>query len=129
MRRLLLLVQKTFRHAGRSFVHSRVFSGCRSKISDSPFLSYHFHYATLQLYWSKKLSIHYFNHMARRSTAKKSNRGFRAMKDKKRQREIASAGGKAAHEKGTAHTFSSAEAKRAGRKGGRARSKKRASRK
>jgi hypothetical protein len=46
------------------------------------------------------------------------------MKDKKRQREIASAGGKAAHAKGTAHKFTSAEAKRAGRKGGRARSRK-----
>ena len=36
-----------------------------------------------------------------------------------RRREIASLGGKAAHVKGTAHKFDSAEAKRAGEKGGR----------
>jgi general stress protein YciG len=47
----------------------------------------------------------------------KSNRGFASMNDEK-QREIASKGGKAAHEKGTAHEFSSAEARKAGRKGG-----------
>jgi general stress protein YciG len=44
-------------------------------------------------------------------------RGFAAM-DKERQREIASKGGKAAHEKGTAHEFTSDEAREAGRKGG-----------
>jgi general stress protein YciG len=56
-------------------------------------------------------------------TAKKgsSNRGFASM-DPQRQREIASAGGKAAHEKGTAHEFTSEEAREAGRKGGQARS-------
>jgi general stress protein YciG len=48
-----------------------------------------------------------------------SRRGFAAM-DKEKQREIASKGGKAAHEKGTAHEFSSEEAAAAGRKGGRA---------
>jgi general stress protein YciG len=47
----------------------------------------------------------------------KSNRGFASMADEK-QREIASKGGKAAHEKGTAHEFSPAEARKAGRKGG-----------
>ncbi|WP_437587798.1 KGG domain-containing protein [Sorangium sp. So ce1000] len=46
-----------------------------------------------------------------------NNRGFAAMDDD-RQREIASMGGKAAHEKGTAHEFSSEEAREAGRKGG-----------
>lgn|SRR6185437_16167517 len=46
-----------------------------------------------------------------------SNRGFASMDDEK-QRKIASEGGKAAHEKGTAHEFSSQEAARAGRKGG-----------
>jgi len=46
-----------------------------------------------------------------------SNRGFASMDDDK-QREIASQGGKAAHEKGTAHEFSSEEAREAGRKGG-----------
>ena len=37
-----------------------------------------------------------------------------------RRREIASLGGKAAHVKGTAHKFDSAQAKSAGEKGGRA---------
>ena len=35
-----------------------------------------------------------------------------------RQREIASKGGRAAHEKGTAHEWTPDEARRAGRKGG-----------
>lgn len=42
-----------------------------------------------------------------------SNRGFASM-DPERQREIASEGGRAAHEKGTAHEFTSEEARRAG---------------
>jgi general stress protein YciG len=46
-----------------------------------------------------------------------SNRGFASMDDDK-QREIASEGGRAAHEKGNAHEFDSREAKEAGRKGG-----------
>ena len=46
-----------------------------------------------------------------------SNRGFASM-DEEEQREIASKGGKAAHEKGTAHEFTSEEAREAGRKGG-----------
>jgi general stress protein YciG len=37
------------------------------------------------------------------------------------RREIASKGGKAAHEKGTAHEFTSEEARQAGHKGGLAR--------
>jgi hypothetical protein len=40
--------------------------------------------------------------------------------DQEKQREIASKGGKAAHKKGTAHKFSSEEAKEAGQKGGEA---------
>jgi general stress protein YciG len=48
-----------------------------------------------------------------------SKRGFASM-DEDKQREIASKGGKAAHEKGTAHEFTSAEAREAGRKGGEA---------
>jgi general stress protein YciG len=48
-----------------------------------------------------------------------SNRGFAGM-DEEKQREIASKGGKAAHEKGTAHEFSHEEAVEAGRKGGEA---------
>ncbi len=47
-------------------------------------------------------------------------RGFASMEAEK-QREIASKGGKAAHEKGTAHEFTSEEAAEAGRKGGQAR--------
>lgn len=40
--------------------------------------------------------------------------------DEDKQREIARKGGKAAHEKGTAHQFTSEEAREAGRKGGQA---------
>ena len=49
----------------------------------------------------------------------KSGRGFAAM-DPKRQREIASEGGKAAHLSGNAHEFTTEEARKAGRKGGQA---------
>jgi general stress protein YciG len=48
-----------------------------------------------------------------------SARGFASM-DPQRQREIASLGGRAAHEKGTAHEFTSEEARQAGSKGGQA---------
>ena len=51
--------------------------------------------------------------------ATRRRRGFAAM-DPQKQREIASMGGRAAHEKGTAHEFTSAEASKAGRRGGRA---------
>jgi hypothetical protein len=44
-------------------------------------------------------------------------RGFASM-DAAKQRSIASRGGRAAHEQGTAHEFSSEEARAAGRKGG-----------
>lgn len=47
------------------------------------------------------------------------NRGFASM-DSQKQREIARKGGKAAHQKGTAHEFSADEARVAGRKGGEA---------
>jgi uncharacterized protein len=47
----------------------------------------------------------------------KEDRGFASM-DRLRQREIASKGGKAAHQKGTAHEWTSEEARNAGRKGG-----------
>ena len=47
----------------------------------------------------------------------KGERGFASMDDEK-QREIASKGGEAAHEKGTAHEFTPEEAREAGRKGG-----------
>jgi uncharacterized protein len=38
--------------------------------------------------------------------------------DRSKQKEIASKGGKAAHQKGTAHEWTSDEAREAGRKGG-----------
>ena len=46
-------------------------------------------------------------------------RGFASMPEEK-QREIAKKGGHAAHEKGTAHEWTSEEAREAGRKGGKA---------
>lgn len=51
-------------------------------------------------------------------------RGFAAM-DPELQRAIASAGGRAAHEHGTAHEFTPDEARRAGRKGGQASARRR----
>src|SRR2546430_5448460 len=57
--------------------------------------------------------------------ANTSKRGFASM-DPAKQREIASKGGRAAHAKGTAHEFSSDEARVAGRKGGEAVSRYRA---
>lgn len=47
----------------------------------------------------------------------KKKRGFAAM-DPKKVAEIASKGGKAAHAAGTAHQFTSEEAREAGKKGG-----------
>ena len=47
----------------------------------------------------------------------KEDRGFASM-DRAKQREIASKGDKAAHQKGTAHEWTSEEAREAGRKGG-----------
>lgn len=55
-------------------------------------------------------------------TVIKRPRGFAAI-DPKRQKAIASKGGKAAHASGRAHEFTSAEAIEAGRKGGLAVSK------
>jgi general stress protein YciG len=48
---------------------------------------------------------------------RKERRGFASMSPEK-QREIASKGGRAAHEKGTAHEWTADEARAAGRKGG-----------
>ncbi len=45
------------------------------------------------------------------------DRGFASM-NKEKQREIARKGGKAAHDKGTAHEWTPEEARVAGRKGG-----------
>lgn len=52
------------------------------------------------------------------SQVKAEGRGFAGM-DEERRREVARMGGRAAHQKGTAHEFSSEEAREAGRKGGR----------
>jgi general stress protein YciG len=58
----------------------------------------------------------------RDNTGSNPKRGFAALaeNDPERQREIASLGGKTAHENGTAHEFQegSREAKEAGRRGG-----------
>ena len=48
---------------------------------------------------------------------RKERRGFASMSPEK-QREIASKGGRAAHQQGTAHEWTSDEARNAGRKGG-----------
>lgn len=57
-----------------------------------------------------------------------NTRGFASMSPEK-QKEIASKGGKAAHQKGTAHQFTSQEAREAGRKGGQASGQSRAAKK
>jgi general stress protein YciG len=49
--------------------------------------------------------------------AEKGKRGFASM-DQEKQRQIASKGGRIAHQKGRAHQFTSEEARAAGRKGG-----------
>lgn len=58
-------------------------------------------------------------HTPRTPRSGTSKRGFASM-DPERQRAIASKGGKAAHESGNAHEFTSEEARRAGSKGGKA---------
>jgi len=50
------------------------------------------------------------------TTTKRRGQGFAGM-DPERQRQISSAGGKAAHQNGTGHEFDSEEAREAGRKG------------
>jgi hypothetical protein len=54
---------------------------------------------------------------ARNASERRERRGFASMSAEK-QREIASKGGRAAHQKGTAHEWTSEEARSAGRKGG-----------
>jgi len=54
---------------------------------------------------------------ASKAGERKERRGFASMTPEK-QREIASKGGRAAHQKGTAHEWTSDEARSAGRKGG-----------
>jgi general stress protein YciG len=55
--------------------------------------------------------------IGRMTGERKERRGFASMTPEK-QREIASKGGRAAHQKGTAHEWTSEEARSAGRKGG-----------
>jgi uncharacterized protein len=55
--------------------------------------------------------------MADNNQGGQSKRGFASM-DPEKQREIASMGGKAAHDSGNAHEFTPEEAREAGRKGG-----------
>jgi general stress protein YciG len=55
--------------------------------------------------------------VGRNQAPRKERRGFASMSPEK-QREIASKGGRAAHQKGTAHEWTSEEARSAGRKGG-----------
>src|SRR4051794_38138517 len=55
--------------------------------------------------------------MASNEKGESRGRGFAGM-DRERQRQISSQGGKAAHQKGTAHEFDSNEAREAGREGG-----------
>lgn len=55
-----------------------------------------------------------------RQEQQKARRGFAAMSPE-RQREIASQGGRAAHQQGVAHEWSTDEAREAGKKGGRLR--------
>jgi general stress protein YciG len=64
-------------------------------------------------------------HGSAQKSGQPAKRGFAAM-DQNQQREIASKGGQAAHQKGTAHEFDSEEARRAGQKGGEAVSRNRA---
>lgn len=56
------------------------------------------------------------------SKSANARKGFASMTEEKRKA-IASRGGRAAHAKGTAHEFSSEEARKAGRKGGQNRGK------
>src|SRR5437762_2142042 len=56
-----------------------------------------------------------WNHKGARMA--KQDRGFASM-DPEKQQEIARKGGRTAHEKGTAHEWTSEEAREAGRKGG-----------
>ncbi len=72
-----------------------------------------------------RVSMHRHNLDMRDSLAQRrcpmsaKRRGFASM-DPEKQREIARKGGRAAHEKGTAHRWDSDEARIAGRKGGEA---------
>jgi uncharacterized protein len=59
------------------------------------------------------------NQQSGENRSRTSKRGFASM-DPAKQKEIASKGGRAAHQQGVAHEWSSEEARAAGRKGGEA---------
>lgn len=65
------------------------------------------------------MATHQDQQSSSKSVEHQSGRGFASM-DEEKQRAIASKGGQAAHEKGTAHEFDSDEAREAGKKGGEA---------
>jgi hypothetical protein len=69
--------------------------------------------------WGGKTAVNNlkFGEKAVNNGEHKERRGFASMTPEK-QREIASKGGRAAHAKGTAHEWTSEEARNAGRKGG-----------
>jgi|SRR5262245_35585298 len=62
-------------------------------------------------------AVDYHGRLTVNTGERKERRGFASMSPEK-QREIASKGGRAAHEKGTAHEWTADEARNAGRKGG-----------
>ena len=72
----------------------------------------------------KKITMSEMNNNQERieHTPRTSKRGFASM-DPAKQREIASKGGRAAHQQGVAHEWTPEEARKAGRKGGEAVSK------
>lgn len=67
--------------------------------------------------WSRDVRARRWAGYSMEDNVAKEDRGFASM-DRAKQREIASKGGKAAHQKGTAHEWTSEEARDAGRKGG-----------
>jgi uncharacterized protein len=69
------------------------------------------------LHWGRVAGRDRREHRTEEDQVAKEDRGFASM-DRAKQREIASKGGKAAHQKGTAHEWTSEEARDAGRKGG-----------
>ena len=77
------------------------------------------YFLTLKIF---EMTENYLTDMNQPEKTKKAIRGFAAMSPEK-QKEIASKGGRAAHEQGVAHEWNSDEAKAAGKKGGQARGK------
>jgi len=76
------------------------------------------------VYYSEPKTVFMSEMNNQENGARKSVRGFAAMSAEK-QREIARKGGRAAHEQGVAHEWSSSEAREAGKKGGQARGRNR----